>query len=97
MADGDDGSYNDRMIPKLSAEQAAALGDGCGPLEVVDAAGSRHFVIISKDEYRTLVERGFRQWLQVGLDQEAAGEVEPWSVEEVLVEARRSRGEPTSS
>ncbi len=84
------------MIPKLSDEQAHALGDGCGPLEVVDAAGSRRFVIISKDEYRTLVERGFRQWLQVGLDQEAAGEIEPWDIDEVLTQARRSLDEPTT-
>ena len=77
------------LIPKLSEEISAALRSGAGPLEVADQFGTQNYFIVPKDEYRKLVRHEFRQWLQVGLDQEARGELGNWNVDEVLAEARR--------
>jgi len=76
-------------IPKLSAEISNALQSGAGPLEVTDQLGTQSYFIVPKDEYRRLVQHEFRQWLQVGLDQEARGELGDWNVDEVLAEAHR--------
>jgi hypothetical protein len=77
------------MTPKLDFELSEALRRQGGPLEVQDEQGLSRYVILTRDEYRQLVEHEFRQWLQVGLDQEARGEAGDWNVDEVLAEAHR--------
>jgi hypothetical protein len=77
------------MIPKLTSELSDALQNRTGPLEVADQQGLQHYVIVPKDDYRKLIEHEFQQWLQIGLDQEARGEVTDWDVNEVLSEAHR--------
>ena len=68
------------MTPKLNSELSHVLREqGGGPLEVQDEQGQELYVIVSKQEYRHLIEHEFRQWLQVGLDQEARGEFAPWN------------------
>jgi hypothetical protein len=77
------------MTPRLNSEISQVLRQQQGPLEVQDEQGMREYVILAKDTYRHLVEHEFRQWLQVGLDQEAAGQAAEWSLEEVRAEAHR--------
>ena len=77
------------MMPRLDNELSETLRRQGGPLEVQDEQGLSHYVILTKDEYRQLVEHEFRQWLQVGLDQEARGEATEWNLDEVLAEAHR--------
>jgi len=77
------------MIPKLSLELSNVLQGRPGPLEVADDRGTQHYFIVPKDEYRKLVEHEFRQWLQVGLDQESRGEVGDWNLSDVLAEAHQ--------
>jgi hypothetical protein len=77
------------MTPKLDNELSEALRRQGGPLEVQDEHGQLQYVILSKVEHRQLVEHEFRQWLQVGLDQEARGEALEWNVGELLAVAHR--------
>jgi hypothetical protein len=77
------------MTPRLDNELSEALRRQSGPLEVQDSHGQSRYVILTKDEYRQLIEREFHQWLQVGLDQEARGEAVEWNLDEILAEAHR--------
>lgn len=77
------------MIPRLNTEISDALSQASGPLEVQDAGGSRNYVILSDEAYRALRERELRDWLQTGLDQEAAGDAQPWNLQELFAEARQ--------
>jgi hypothetical protein len=77
------------MTPRLDSVISHVLRQQQGPLEVHDEQGMREYVIVAKDTYRHLIEHEFRQWLQVGLDQETAGQAGPWSLDDVLAEAHR--------
>ncbi len=77
------------MTPKLNSELSEALRQQAGPLEVQDALGEKSYVIVSKEQYRKLLEHEFREWIRPALEQDARDEAQEWNVEEVLAEAHR--------
>lgn len=81
------------MTPKISTELLDALRQQGSPLEVHDDQTNTDYVLVSKQEYRQLIEHEFVQWLQVGLDQESRGEVAEWDVASIRAEAGRRLAE----
>jgi hypothetical protein len=80
---------NRMMPPRLTHELAVAIRQHGLPLEVRDEAGQQQFVILTKDDYRRLVDHEFRGWLQAGFDQADRGDVADWNTDDILAEARR--------
>lgn len=82
------------MTPKITDEMRRALEQQpAGPLTVEDEQTQRLYVLVPQEDFPRLVDEELRRQLQIGFDQAARGQLEPWDIEATLAEAHRRHGE----
>ncbi len=84
------------MTLQFTSEQFRQLQSQSVPVFVEDPASEAKYVILSQDEYRSMLGEELDRELQIAIDEVERGEVEEWDVEAVIAEAKRRFGQSST-